>query len=180
MCGPKQRTEINTHTSDHHSIQIRQKQLPEWKTGLGRATTKGGSYRLYLPWTSQYPRVERAASGPARAASAIAFLAQFLSAFCPIYGPTNQWGPLPTGWSNHSLPWQCLCQGMLATVCLPKLFYHGSLPEDSTVRGHGCLLLWAAKAFCHLWTNYSVALGLYPTLLPPAATTSVSWNSSPT
>ena len=25
---PKQRTGINTHTSDHHSMQIRQKQLP--------------------------------------------------------------------------------------------------------------------------------------------------------
>lgn len=134
---PKQRTGLNTHTSDHHSMQIRQKQLPGGRLNKAELPQRCGSYRLYLLWTSQYPRVGKSSLRPCQGPLPWPFS-------CPISFPRPSvlymaqpisQGPLPTGWSNHSLPWQCLCQGVLATVCLPNLFYHGSLPEDSTVQG---------------------------------------------
>jgi hypothetical protein len=45
---PKQRTGINTHTSDHHSMKIRQKQLPGGRLNKAELPQRCGSYRLYL------------------------------------------------------------------------------------------------------------------------------------
>lgn len=45
-----------------------------------------------------------------------------------LYGaqPLSQ-GPLPVGWPNHPLQWQCLCQSVLA-VHLPSPYCHDPLP----------------------------------------------------
>lgn len=96
-------------------MQIRQKQLLDIRLAWAEVPWEGRHYTLHLLGTSCLPEVGGSSLCPCK--GPLMYTAQFLSHGLPLYMLPNHSARALCLWDdpNHPLPWQCLCQGVLAT-----------------------------------------------------------------